>query len=690
MHSIKGKLILLTVSIVLIGILTIGGLSYYFAEQTLKESAETNMLTLSDEVTYQINELNEKEFMMLSSIAQMPFARESDVSLEEKNRQMADIVNINTDKYENCAYYDNEGFTYIRSTGQKLNLAAGRTYFEQAMKGHNYVADPAFSAVINAVLMFYAVPVRNYDGKIQGVAVSVIKGNRLSTIVSGITFGNNNHPFVINKATKEIVGVPEGYEIDLEKNTSLAEIIDSAIGGQIDKIMEYKDSITGEKMSVIAREVPTNKDWLVICSLPYSYYFGGLSHIQHSILYVMIVAFIVVTLTLLLALTRFLKPLLALTKSITELASDSADLTRKIDVNNKDEIGDVVRGFNQFTEKLRGIIIDIKASQETLDTVSVDMTHSATDTSNIMSEMSTNINNVQDQVEYQARTVMEAVKQVGTVTQDIGSLDNLITVQVNEVTQASSTVEEMVSNIASVNGIVDKMAHSFGNLEANVKNGADVQVMVNDKIIKIQDESEMLEEANTVIQGIAEQTNLLAMNAAIEAAHAGEAGKGFSVVADEIRKLSEDSSEQSQKIGEQLTKIRESISGVTLASAESLESFNKLSSMIAETDSLVRQIKESMNEQTEGSKQINISLQTLNNSTQDVRSASDTMTKGNKEVMDKVNQLQTATTEMAQTMCEMAFGTQKIVEAGELLSSNSRNVRNSVSKISAQIQQFKV
>ena len=112
--------------------------------------------------------------------------------------------------------------------------------------------------------------------------------------------------------------------------------------------------------------------------------------------------------------------------------------------------------------------------------------------------------------------------------------------------------------------------------------------------------------------------------------------------------------------------------------------------MIAETDSLVRQIKESMNEQTEGSKQINLSLQTLNDSTRDVRSASDTMTKGNKEVMDKVNQLQTATTEMAQTMCEMAFGTQRIVETGELLSSNARNVRNSVSKISEQIKQFKV
>ena len=689
MHSIKGKLIIIMISVVLVGILAIGALSYYFAEESIKDSARSNMYTLSTDVTNQINDLNDKEFMLLNSIAQMPFARDPEISLDEKNRQMAEVVNVNTDKYENCAFYDSEGFTFIRSTGQKLNLASGRVYFEEAMKGYNYVVDPAFSSVINAVLMFYAVPVYNYKGKIHGVAVSVVKGNRLSSIVSDITFGYNSHPFVVSKTTGEVIGSPEDNYVDLESNPELSKAVEAAIKGNT-SIMEYIDSITGEKMSFIAKEVPTKPEWLVVCALPYDFYFGGLKRIQHSIIIVMCIAFVVVFLALFIAMTSFLKPLLEVTNSITELASDSADLTRKIQTKNKDEIGDVVKGFNQFTDKLRSIIMDIKSSQETLDVVSVDMSHSASDTSNIMTEMSSSINKVQEQVEYQARTVMEAVNQVSAVSGDIASLDNLIAVQVNEVTQASSTVEEMVSNIASVDGIVDKMASSFSNLEGNVRNGSEKQVLVNDRIIKIQDESAMLEEANTVIQGIAEQTNLLAMNAAIEAAHAGEAGKGFSVVADEIRKLSEDSSEQSQKIGEQLTKIRESISGVTLASAESLESYNRLSSMIAETDTLVRQIKDSMNEQTEGSKQINLSLQTLKESTRDVRSASDTMTKGNRQVMDKVNQLQTATTEMAQNMCEMAFGTQKIVEAGELLSSNSRNVRNSVSKISSQIKQFKV
>ncbi|MBO6100472.1 MAG: methyl-accepting chemotaxis protein, partial [Spirochaetaceae bacterium] len=593
MHSIKGKLIILTVSIVLVGIITTGALSYVFAEKSLRKSSRSSFESLASDVTNQLDELNQKEFMLLNSIAEMPFARDPEVSLEEKNHQMADVVNVNTDKYENCAFYDDQGFTYIRSTGQKLNLASGRVYFEQAMKGNNYVVDPAFSPVINAVLMFYAVPVYNYNGRIHGVAVSVIKGNRLSHIVTDITIGDYYHPFVVSKTTGEIIGLAEDTEIDLEKNVALKDSIQRAIDG-FDDILEYDDSITGQKMSFLAREVPSKPEWLVVCSLPYDYYFGGLKQIKSINLLLTLIAFVVVLFSLLIALNQFLRPLLELTKSITELASDSADLTRKIETRHKDEIGQVVNGFNQFTDKLRNIIMDIKASQETLDTVSVDMSHSASDTSDIMSNISTRIDELHTQLGEQACTVAETVFKVNEVSSNISSLDDLITVQVNEVTQASTTVEEMVSNIGSVNRIVDRMASSFNNLESNVRNGSEKQVMVNDKIIKIQDESEMLEEANTVIQGIAEQTNLLAMNAAIEAAHAGEAGKGFSVVADEIRKLSEDSSEQSQKIGEQLSKIRESIAGVPIASGESLESFNKLSGMITETDNLVRQSKDPM------------------------------------------------------------------------------------------------
>ena len=102
--------------------------------------------------------------------------------------------------------------------------------------------------------------------------------------------------------------------------------------------------------------------------------------------------------------------------------------------------------------------------------------------------------------------------------------------------------------------------------------------------------SDSLIEASTIIKNIAEQTNLLAMNAAIEAAHAGEAGNGFAVVAAEIRKLSETSSEQSQKIGDELLNIQNSIATVANSSNDASEAFSHVSEKLKQTDELVLHI----------------------------------------------------------------------------------------------------
>ena len=172
---------------------------------------------------------------------------------------------------------------------------------------------------------------------------------------------------------------------------------------------------------------------------------------------------------------------------------------------------------------------------------------------------------------------------------DISALSN----KVRECESASARKDEeifaMKAKIDAIGENSAKIGESFGVLEEKAQSGIEKQGAVNEQIYEIERESKALQEANSVISGIAEMTNLLAMNAEIEAAHAGEAGKGFSVVANEIRRLAEDSGEQSRRIGEQLSKITRTIEKIVSSSKLASDALEDVFKEIDCTNKIVKE-----------------------------------------------------------------------------------------------------
>jgi methyl-accepting chemotaxis protein len=382
-----------------------------------------------------------------------------------------------------------------------------------------------------------------------------------------------------------------------------------------------------------------------------------------------------------------------LNEAVKDLSSGNADLTKRVNLKGRSifrVFGDLVVNENTFIEKLQGIISKLKASEQNLNTVGVNMADSSQNTANAITQIISHIDSVHDKITEQTENVQETAGAVNQISANIDSLEKMIRQQADGVTQASSAIEEMIGNIQSVNVSVDKMATSFAQLEQQSQSGLQKQAAVNEKILQIEDKSKTLQEANQAIASIASQTNLLAMNAAIEAAHAGEAGKGFAVVADEIRKLSETATVQSKKIGEQLKSIKTSIIEVVNGSQESSRAFSIVSGEIDKTNQIVNEIKVAMTEQNEGSKQVIDTLHIMNRSTSEVSSSAQEMIEGNKLIFKNIADLQDSSSIMKTRMDEMASDAGKINESGSELSEIADKMKASIDDIGEQIDQFTV
>jgi methyl-accepting chemotaxis protein len=385
----------------------------------------------------------------------------------------------------------------------------------------------------------------------------------------------------------------------------------------------------------------------------------------------------------------FLRPMNYIVQTLDQIAADW-DMTRRLKLNQKDEIGTLGEFFNLTFEKMRELLVGIKGKAFTLLDTGDELASYMQKTGADIEKVNTNIQAVRGQILNQADKVNSAASSMEHIINGLDKLNEHITIQADSVSQSSSAIEEMLANIQSVTQTLVRNTANITSLSESSDAGrADLQKVSTD-IQEIARESEGLLEINSVMQTISSQTNLLSMNAAIEAAHAGESGKGFAVVADEIRKLAENSGKQSKTISAVLKKIKASIDAITKSTGVVLERFGAIEHEVETVSNQETQIRNAMEEQGIGSRSILEAITQLNSVTGLVRKASSDMAEGSKDVQAQSRDLKQITAEVAGSMDEMTQSVDQITDAVTRVKEISDENKENINALSKEITRFKV
>jgi methyl-accepting chemotaxis protein len=342
------------------------------------------------------------------------------------------------------------------------------------------------------------------------------------------------------------------------------------------------------------------------------------------------------------------KPLHQVVAGLKDIAEGEGDLTHRLDITSRDEMGELAKWFNVFIEKMQAVIRDVAQNAGLLRTSSQQLL-------DIAKQMSSGAS----QTSGKANTVAAAGEEMSA---NMGAMASAMGEASGNVSMVAAAVEEMTSTITQIADNAEKASRITCAAVAQTEKASE-------QISELGESAKDIGKVIETITDISEQVNLLALNATIEAARAGEAGKGFAVVANEIKELARQTASATNEIKQRVEGIQHSTKGT-------VNEITAITKVVNEVNQIVGDIAGAVDEQSAATKEIasNISQASV----------------GINEVNENVSQGSVVSSQIAQEISEVKDAAVHMSQNSAQVDQNATDLSRLAEELNAMVNRFKV